>query len=150
MREFKLFKKSIFQMVWMATIQSVILVDQADQFWKFSLVDKEFAGPIKFKDTFKRTGAPVPPEIKRVGHVNDLVAIPETSYLLMATGSYFSMGGGILLIKFTSDSFQNIAHLTFDNQMLQAKTGLTEMMMFPYQNQRLFNEFLDHLKDLGF
>ena len=75
-----------------------------------------------------------------------MVVLQGSPYLLLATGSFFSMGGGISLIKFTSNSFQNVVHITFDNHMFDLKTGFNEMWMFPYQDQILFDEFLNYIK----
>ena len=105
-------KFQVHQMVSVPNFNEVVLVDSNENLWRFSLNNFNLSDPHDLRKSislFKNLEKFTKKEASRVvlGKINSLVNIPQTDYLIMALGSYFKGGAGILITKLNNDSISH-------------------------------------------
>jgi hypothetical protein len=105
-------KFPVHQMVSVPKFNEVVLVDSNENLWRFNLNDFNLSDPFElaksvyFFENLERFGKKEATKIF-LGRVNSMVYIPKADILIMAVGSYFKGGSGILMTKLNNDSISH-------------------------------------------
>lgn len=115
-KEIRQLKYPVYHMAWVSKLDTLVLADHDRNLWKLSLGDYKLSGPIHLPQSFVHFTSPQKNEQTPVllGHVQSLNSIPGTNLLLIATGSYFKGGSGVLLAEIGADSIKQVARLVID------------------------------------
>jgi hypothetical protein len=105
-------KFQVHQMVSVPKFNEVILVDYNGNLWRFNLNNFNLSDPYELGESiyfFESHDRIANKEASKVflGKVNSIVYIPQTDILVMALGSYFKGGAGILMTKLNNDSISH-------------------------------------------
>lgn len=106
-------KFPVFKMVWVSKLNHLFFTDHMQNLWKLSPVDFSLSlmgnlhsTLIQYISTKKEKKI-----FTTMGNVNSIISIPDSSYLIIGTGSYFKGGPGVFLIELTENSFKHIANI---------------------------------------
>jgi WD40 repeat protein len=144
-KEFDNFHHPIQKMAWISLLNQVVLVDFKNNLWRISLNEFKLWPLVKLEHSFSRKSNIRGIDLNKMGRINSIVPIEDSPYLLIATGSYFSTGSGLLAIKLNSKNLDHIFHLTL-NLSKNLQIEKTETVIMPFISKKFKDNFLDFYK----
>jgi hypothetical protein len=105
-------KFQVHQIVSVPKFNEVVIVDSNENLWRFNLDDFSLSDPYELSKSayfFENLDRLTKREASKIflGKVNSIINIPQTDILIMALGSYFKGGAGILMTKINKDSINH-------------------------------------------